>query len=172
MCIRDRFIDEVQDYKESWLRSLVNNFLEDESEFIVFGDEKQNIYENPLDDNKEPIIPSIPGRWNKSLKRIYRFNGNLSKIAFDFQTHFLKERYNLEEAEVFKQSELDFINRKLSYFDLETDVLAEDIVDVINHLLQENDIHPGDATIMSSFCLLYTSPSPRDATLSRMPSSA
>ena len=26
--------------------------------------------------------------------------------------------------------------------------------------------------IKSSFCLLYTSPSPRDATLSRMPSSA
>ena len=30
----------------------------------------------------------------------------------------------------------------------------------------------GDATRMFNVCLLYTSPSPRDATLSRMPSSA
>ena len=29
-----------------------------------------------------------------------------------------------------------------------------------------------DQQLMSEFCLLYTSPSPRDATLSRMPSSA
>ena len=34
------------------------------------------------------------------------------------------------------------------------------------HPIQEDDI------IMASTCLLYTSPSPRDATLSRMPSSA
>ena len=30
----------------------------------------------------------------------------------------------------------------------------------------------GDTCVMSRVCLLYTSPSPRDATLSRMPSSA
>ena len=32
-------------------------------------------------------------------------------------------------------------------------------------------IHPGYG-YLSEYCLLYTSPSPRDATLSRMPSSA
>ena len=32
--------------------------------------------------------------------------------------------------------------------------------------------YPGGAIELSKFCLLYTSPSPRDATLSRMPSSA
>ena len=35
---------------------------------------------------------------------------------------------------------------------------------------QINDIIEGE--IQNSICLLYTSPSPRDATLSRMPSSA
>ena len=39
------------------------------------------------------------------------------------------------------------------------------------------DVNPGDAQAEARFkeisdCLLYTSPSPRDATLSRMPSSA
>ena len=32
--------------------------------------------------------------------------------------------------------------------------------------------NPGDIDALYQFCLLYTSPSPRDATLSRMPSSA
>ena len=38
-----------------------------------------------------------------------------------------------------------------------------------NHLLGTD---PLGRDVMSMFCLLYTSPSPRDATLSRMPSSA
>ena len=38
------------------------------------------------------------------------------------------------------------------------------------YLPPENELEDPDG--LSSFCLLYTSPSPRDATLSRMPSSA
>ena len=34
------------------------------------------------------------------------------------------------------------------------------------------DIRAGDGDVYQCSCLLYTSPSPRDATLSRMPSSA
>ena len=34
------------------------------------------------------------------------------------------------------------------------------------------DIHNNHRMALAAFCLLYTSPSPRDATLSRMPSSA
>ena len=33
-------------------------------------------------------------------------------------------------------------------------------------------VDPSEEKLKSEFCLLYTSPSPRDATLSRMPSSA
>ena len=43
-------------------------------------------------------------------------------------------------------------------------------------LVAVKDIEPGDELTVSytlpEYCLLYTSPSPRDATLSRMPSSA
>ena len=37
---------------------------------------------------------------------------------------------------------------------------------------KKNSIVPGGLFEISKSCLLYTSPSPRDATLSRMPSSA
>ena len=38
--------------------------------------------------------------------------------------------------------------------------------------IPESDIRKDVRVIMPSLCLLYTSPSPRDAQLSRMPSSA
>ena len=45
------------------------------------------------------------------------------------------------------------------------------IRDISSHI---NDLNPENLNFetMSKICLLYTSPSPRDATLSRMPSSA
>ena len=40
-----------------------------------------------------------------------------------------------------------------------------------DHLVQEDNV-TSTGTAVFMYCLLYTSPSPRDATLSRMPSSA
>ena len=44
---------------------------------------------------------------------------------------------------------------------------------ILNMLQEIKELHEKDTdTLHSRICLLYTSPSPRDATLSRMPSSA
>ena len=45
---------------------------------------------------------------------------------------------------------------------------------VANHIAKDDDSLGGVCSLVEykNFCLLYTSPSPRDATLSRMPSSA
>ena len=37
---RSIFIDEVQDYKTEWLELIVNYFLAEDGELVVFGDEK------------------------------------------------------------------------------------------------------------------------------------
>ena len=74
----------------------------------------------------------------------------------------------------------DFLNFRMNHrdevlfrHDYFTDIMAQ-IYDIPSHRLENtNDMfniileHP-----MSHFCLLYTSPSPRDGLLSRMPSSA
>ena len=56
----------------------------------------------------------------------------------------------------------------------DADVLLHAICDAIIGALGKGDIgrHFPDTDEQYSGCLLYTSPSPRDATLSRMPSSA
>lgn len=46
-------IDEIQDYKTSWIRILKEYFLVPNGEFIVFGDEKQNIYDLELGDQSK-----------------------------------------------------------------------------------------------------------------------
>ena len=143
------FIDEVQDYHQSWLNMITNYFIDRNGEFVVFGDEKQNIYDNPLDENKNITIPTVPGAWNKSLKHIYRFRGNLTKVAYEFQNLF-GNKYEVDEKTP-PIPELDFENRKIEYYDVEEGATASDIVDIINHLFQENTVHPGDATVMSSF---------------------
>ena len=48
-----------------------------------------------------------------------------------------------------------------------TDILADNIVGYSEQLIHHATGHPYD-----ELCLLYTSPSPRDRSLSRMPSSA
>lgn len=45
-------IDEIQDYKYNWFEILKRAFLKDGGDFVLFGDEKQNIYGNPLEEKK------------------------------------------------------------------------------------------------------------------------
>ena len=65
------FIDEVQDYEEEWLEIIKKYFLIDrsKSEYVVFADEKQNIYARELDSDRKPYtgVPGNPGMNLKSL---------------------------------------------------------------------------------------------------------
>lgn len=81
-------IDEVQDYKTEWLEIIHTYFLEENGEFVVFGDEKQNIYNRPLDDDKEPKTIGIKGKWNKSLNTSRRFTNKIGRLAMSFQHYF------------------------------------------------------------------------------------
>jgi hypothetical protein len=142
------FIDEVQDYHQAWLKMITTYFVKPDGEFVVFGDEKQNIYDNPLDEQKNISIPTVPGAWNRSLKHIYRFRGNLTKVAFEFQNLFGNKYENEDIAPV---PELEFEERKLIYYQIEPDADSSDLVDIINFLFQDNNVHPGDATVMMSY---------------------
>jgi superfamily I DNA and RNA helicase len=42
-------IDEIQDYKRPWMDIIKSCFLEPGGEYVLFGDEKQNIYDNELE---------------------------------------------------------------------------------------------------------------------------
>lgn len=83
-------IDEVQDYKYSWLKLLETCFLADKGEFVVFGDAKQNIYKRELDEEKEIKTP-IHGPWTNRLNEGQRFdNPRIASLAMSFQHYFFQ----------------------------------------------------------------------------------
>ena len=63
----------------------------------------------------------------------------------------------------------EIIEWKLIDISYHTDISTSDAVEYINDMMEKQ---PSELTDQVYDCLLYTSPSPRDGLLSRMPSSA
>jgi len=140
-------IDEIQDYMQSWIDIVTNYFTHNETEFVVFGDEKQNIYERELDENNEPIVRTIPGVWNKSLNTSHRFSSNIGNIAIKFQKSVFGQKYSLDELNV--MSKIDFEKRIIEYHffhSFDANILYEQIYRV----LENNQIHSSDTGILCS----------------------
>lgn len=145
-------IDEIQDYKTSWIRMIKEYFLVPNGELIVFGDEKQNIYDNELDNDRKPNT-TILGRWNE-LKESYRLGTSIAKIASSFQQHFFKNKYDTENIEIQKRNGVfDFTSiysEQYLYEFLPENCAFDTITSRIFQFAQENNIHPNDITIMGA----------------------
>ena len=149
------FIDEVQDYQTEWLDLINTYFVRSDGEFVVFGDEKQNIYSRPLDEEKNIVTKGIRGDWNRSLKSSLRFTENIAKLAARFQQQFLGIKYNLEQMSIISQSELGFSNSlgtssKIDYYSLEGGASAKDYFDIINTYIRQHKIHSSDVAILGA----------------------
>lgn len=140
-------IDEIQDYLQSWIDIVAKYFMHNQTEFVVFGDEKQNIYERELDENHEPIVRKIPGNWNKSLSISHRFSSNIGNIAIKFQKTIFNQKYNLDELEVLSQ--FDFETRIIEYHTFES-YTYQSLYEEVFNVLKRNEIHSSDAGILCS----------------------
>jgi hypothetical protein len=141
-------IDEVQDFKQEWLRLLINYFLIDQGELVVFGDEKQNIYERKMDEDKTPVIPTIRGAWNRSLNQVFRFSGDLITLAKAFQNDILSLKYNIDEVEELQQ-ELQFDKTEIEYNQVDH-IDPKLVTNIIKDTLNKNQISSSDACVLST----------------------
>ena len=100
---------------------------------------------------------------------------NLFRLARERKEKPIEGSYTnklLSDKSLSKSKVLEEINELIEAVDKDTNKIHE-AADVFYHLiiyLEANNIKIED--IETEFCLLYTSPSPRDRTRSRMPSSA
>lgn len=140
-------IDEVQDYAQTWLDIICKYFIHQDTEFVVFGDEKQNIYERKLDENNEPIVRTISGVWNKSLNTSYRFSSNIGNIALLFQKAYLGYKYSIDDLNFMAQ--LDFEERIIEYHYF-NNFTTEILFNSIYTILEKHQIHSSDVAILSS----------------------
>ena len=144
---RSIFIDEVQDYKTEWLELIINYFLAKDGELVVFGDEKQNIYKRPLDADKHPVIKGIPGQWNRSLKTVQRFTGDITKLAMEYQRNILSKKYELDELNIDDQEFLSLDDSEIEHYSFDT-IDTDDVCDLIMNLMKKKNIHPSDAAVL------------------------
>ncbi|MBR4027439.1 MAG: AAA family ATPase [Lachnospiraceae bacterium] len=88
---RTILIDEVQDFQYEWLKLIEDLFLKPNGEFVIFGDENQNIYNRELDDIKLPKT-TIRGNWT-TLEECYRLTNVNIELAEKFRQTFFPEKY-------------------------------------------------------------------------------
>jgi len=146
-CYRAVFIGEGQDYKTEWYEVITRYFLAPDAEFVVFGDDKQNIYGRPLDENREPVVKSVPGRWNRSLNAPIRLQGEIANLAEQFQICFFREKYALDEFAA-PQLSLDFQPVLIQYHHF-VDPSAGKVFARIYEIIRNRTIHPSDVAIVS-----------------------
>ena len=140
-------VDEVQDYKVEWLRLLLNYFLAEDGEFVVFGDEKQNIYSREMGSDRFPVIPTIPGRWNV-LKESFRMEALSLRIAQAFQETYFQKQYELDKDVEMVQKSIFESSGELHYH-LKPQMGCQDLFKLLRDEIALLSIHPNDLVVLS-----------------------
>ncbi len=140
------FIDEIQDYETNWIRIIKKYFLEEDGEFIVFGDEKQNVYDRELDQDKK-VNTTVPGRWNE-LKDSFRFNGIIVDLTNAFQEKFLSQKYEIAKIE--KQNTLNFSNEQIEYIHFDKNSTLKELAYTIHLKINNDNLKLQDISIIGS----------------------
>lgn len=140
-------VDEVQDFKPSWLSSIINYFLAPDGSISVFGDGEQNIYNREMEqETKMPIVPSFIGRWNEISDRIsLRFIN--PKIAF-LSYLFAKEYIDSSKQALNVHNSL-FETYYIKYWNLGKDRDAFSISQYIKWIIDQHNIIPGSVVVLA-----------------------
>ena len=148
------FMDEIQDFPREWQRIIKEYFLVPGGELVLFGDEKQNIYGNELEEQK--IATIIPGRWNE-LNETHRLTFKLTDIALSYQQEFFVNKYTIDPIEVksdsYEQLALDVSDEgifKYYYYDSEAEFISQYTTEqVLAEFNKSRYSHPNDIAILS-----------------------
>lgn len=143
-------VDEVQDFEKKWINLLKSIYLDEDGEFVVFGDEKQNIYKKANIENKELSVP-IKGSWGK-LNYSYRLPEKMVQLAEAFQKNFFYKSYNCDQFEM-RQMSFDFEEFKFEYSFLpekfKEEIAPDDLYKEIIKHLKDNNIKLEDICILT-----------------------
>ena len=147
---RSIFIDEGQDFLYSWFKIIKNYFLNDNSEYVIIGDAKQNVYHRKLDAFRSSVT-NIRGQWNNlNLNESYRLNIRISDILYEFQKTYLNNKYYIDKITINSNQTNIFQEYKegtIQYYNIQ-DIGFEETCDIIIGLLKDNDINPSDVVIL------------------------
>ena len=153
-------IDEIQDYRPSWIKIIKKYFLTHGSinkteqldgEMVLLGDDCQNVYERHKDKKTSDLI-SLKGfgPWER-LKKSYRAKDQsaATMLAKDFQEQYLLAKYNMDLPTIGgKESDMFYRPKGWSFSNIEND--RNEMIKCIYIYLKTNKIHPNDTAIICS----------------------
>lgn len=137
------FIDEIQDYKIGWMKMIKNNFLAIGGEYVLFGDEKQNIYDNEIEE-KELKTNISDQRRKRKMTISNSFGDKIGGIALDFQKQLLIGKYDIDKLST---SQLT-IGGVTKYLFIDKSTGVDGILEQIQKISLQLGEHPNDITIL------------------------
>lgn len=138
-------IDEGQDFKKFWFDNIKENFLNDSGEFVIFADEKQNIYGRDLGNDKK-IITNIKGRWNE-LNKSFRIGSDISQLAMKYQKHFFKGKYEIDS--IYTEQLSLFEKPQEIKYKFDSNISYMKIFEEVRSYIKENGIHNNNVCIVA-----------------------
>ena len=152
-------IDEVQDYEPEWIKNIRKHFIEDDAEMVLFGDEKQNIYERELEKDSTTRTPNGFGTWKMLSKPIrHKQYSYILELVKNFQKEFLGKKYDIDKYEEGVKSHqsdsqplLDWEAPKLGgkIFTYSDNNVLKILTTIFAHV-KEQDLHSDDFAIICS----------------------
>lgn len=138
------FIDEIQDYKLGWMKIIKKYFLESNGEYVLFGDEKQNIYDNEIEE-KELKTNIADQRRKRKMTISNRFGQKIGDIALDFQKALLIQKYDIDEL---TSSQLTIGGVTKYFFIDNSKVKINGIISHIEEISLQLNEHPNDIVVL------------------------
>ena len=143
------FIDEIQDYKRPWMEIIKDCFLIKEGEYVLFGDVKQNIYNNQTEG--KDVSTNVKGVI--SLQSNYRSNYKIKDLAVKFQENIFKDKYEIDDFNKIDTSlEIQFeknLRGYVNYMYLQNTDNVSSLYTIIHDNILNKNFIPNDITILS-----------------------
>ena len=143
-------IDEVQDFKEAWLYSIISYFLGEGGSVSVFGDGEQNIYGRDME--KETKMPPMRGmgflgRWNEISERVSMriLNPQIAELASKFANNFVSD----EMKPIVMQHNLFDDGFVIKYWNVGKANKAEKLVENINWITQTFKLEAKNVVVLA-----------------------
>jgi len=143
-------IDEIQDYKRLWMEIIKECFLEEGGEYVLFGDVKQNIYNNKTE--SKDISTNVRGV--TELKNCFRSDFKIKDLAILFQQDIFKDKYEIDSFNKKPNNlELKFTRNQqgsINYIYLQNADSISSLYTIIYQNALNKDIPPNDITVLGN----------------------
>lgn len=143
-------IDEIQDYKRPWMEIIKECFLAENGEYYLFGDVKQNIYNNKTE--SKDVSTNVRGVME--LKDCFRSDFKIKDLAILYQKDIFQNKYEIDS---FNQKTYDIEipfernkEGKIKYIFLQNIDSVSSLYTIIHENAINNDIPTNDITILGN----------------------